>query len=300
MQDLMQVLQKNYYDDQDDNNAYRLHYISNPEVIEEYKANLDKKRWSPELDIDEEEEKTLKEILQVLRRNAVFRLNKREDSVGNAVALRIGNKIGQSLENIEDKPKYKEYSDKETHFLKKDTGFNAARDTITKKYNWAESLEFVKKDRKKMRQKRIEMVDRNKPKMKYKPRKIIQESLPYKNIKKDSMSYGRTSLSKQGNKLTVALLQNLMYYSKKLKERVDEMVSDNTTIGGLRTRPTTGDYYTKYIGIHRKPIVRQHTHNMSGIERLEQYTKLNPALPLHVRNRMVDLGFEYGGWVDLT
>ncbi|XP_045509099.1 uncharacterized protein LOC123704706 [Colias croceus] len=98
-------------------------------------------------------------------------------------------------------------------------------------------------------------------------------------------------------KLKVAMLQYSFYYAKKLKERVEQVVCDNSTNGVLRTQSTSGDYYTKYIGIHRKPIVRQHTHNMSGVERLEQYVRLNPTLSLNMRNRMVDLGFEYSGHV---
>ncbi|CAH4033040.1 unnamed protein product [Pieris brassicae] len=90
---------------------------------------------------------------------------------------------------------------------------------------------------------------------------------------------------------------NSIYYLSNLEQKVKEIISENTTNpSSLRHKTTPGVYYTKYIGHHRKPVVRQHTHNMSRVERLEQYWRLYPYLPLDMRNRMADLGFEYCGY----
>ncbi|CAF4912920.1 unnamed protein product [Pieris macdunnoughi] len=90
---------------------------------------------------------------------------------------------------------------------------------------------------------------------------------------------------------------NKLYYSTILEQKVKEIITENSTNpSNLRHKTTPGVSYTKYIGPHRKPIVRQHTHNMSGVERLEQYWRLYPDLSLDMRNRMADLGFEYCGY----
>ncbi|XP_045489153.1 uncharacterized protein LOC111001781 isoform X2 [Pieris rapae] len=100
------------------------------------------------------------------------------------------------------------------------------------------------------------------------------------------------------NKVDLNLNLHMLHYLLILEEKVKEIITENSTNpSSLRHKTTPGVYYTQYIGPHRKPVVRQHTHNMTGVERLEQYSRLYPNLPLEMRNRMMDLGFEYFGYV---
>ncbi|CAF4912910.1 unnamed protein product [Pieris macdunnoughi] len=129
--EMMRLLQMNYDAREDKNydNRERLHFIRNPEIIDDYRSHM-RKRSSPELLYDGDfDEDTLKQLLLSLRRNAVFRL-KKDTSLRNAPALRLGSNIGDPLDPI--KPV-------------------KIRDDITKKYDWGNSLERQKRVKPKLR-----------------------------------------------------------------------------------------------------------------------------------------------------
>ncbi|VVC99901.1 unnamed protein product [Leptidea sinapis] len=93
-------------------------------------------------------------------------------------------------------------------------------------------------------------------------------------------------------------IQNRYYFNNKLKEKVFTVVTGNLTeapSAGAKLR-TEGVTYTSLVGPHRQPVVRQHTHNMSAVERLQTYGKLSSLLTPEKRNHMMDLGFEYAGY----
>ncbi|CAK1554305.1 unnamed protein product [Leptosia nina] len=297
--ELMRLLQKNYdaREFQGRQEKERLYFIENPEIIDDYRDI----RRSQEMQYDADfEEKTLKRLLKTLRRNAVFRLKKDKTVKANLPALRLGIKMG-SLE--EAKKAFKPLE----------------KEVITKKYNWDRSVEKkYHAERPKIRPRpRDETFRRPKERsygfvilvqsrgrkydVEFEARKIYGQDLAavLERFRRtpDYIQILTDELEKVWQNLRVVMAQNLFYYSNKLKARVNEVISENTTNARLRMRTTTGEYYTKYIGFFRKPMVRQHTHNMSGAERLELYFKLDPALPLQVRNRMVDLSFEHCGYV---
>ncbi|XP_045489152.1 uncharacterized protein LOC111001790 isoform X2 [Pieris rapae] len=129
--EMTRLLQMNYEAREDKNNynRERLHFIRNPEFIDDYRSQM-RKRSSHELLYDGDfDEDTLKQLLLSLRRNAVFRLNK-EKSLRNSPALRLGSNIGDPLDPI--KPV-------------------VIRDDIAKKYDWGKSLERQRRVKPKLR-----------------------------------------------------------------------------------------------------------------------------------------------------
>ncbi|XP_045526181.1 uncharacterized protein LOC123715275 [Pieris brassicae] len=129
--EIMRLLQMNYDARKDKNydNRERLHFIRNPEFIDDYRSHM-RKRSSHELLYDGDfDEDTLKQLLLSLRRNAVFHL-KKDKSLRNPPVLRLGSNIDVPLDSI--KPL-------EIH------------DDIAKKYDWGKSLERQKRFKPKLR-----------------------------------------------------------------------------------------------------------------------------------------------------